>query len=178
MNTNDRQSVAEYAKNARHWPIYFGSRISRKLPDVIRWLSDTHREHGCKFMVVDFLQLITLDRRVSTKNEELEIISNELQSFAIDKNLVLVVPSQVSRGPAQRDDKVPTIDDLRGSGGIGQSADVVIILHRKPLPSGWSGEVMEYDVRLAKNRNGATTTFVAGFMPRYVKFVDVDPNGF
>lgn len=70
------------------------------------------------------------DRYKGNKVAETEEISNQLKVLSKDLDVAVVALSQLSRGTEARDDKRPTLSDLRWSGSIEQDADVVMFVYR------------------------------------------------
>ncbi|MEI6970656.1 MAG: replicative DNA helicase [bacterium] len=113
-------------------------------------------KHDIKLFIIDYLQLLHY-REFSRQGKQIETgaISGCLKSMAKELNVPIIVLSQLSRAPENRDG-VPRLADLRDSGSIEQDADVVLLLRR---PSLIPGDPDRDDKRLAivevaKNRNG------------------------
>ena len=91
----------------------------------------TRRTHKrLDLIVVDYLQLVRGDRRDSRNNEVSEV-SAGLKAVAKRLGVPLIALSQLSRGVEGRDNKRPTLSDLRDSGAIEQDADVVLGCYRE-----------------------------------------------
>ena len=97
-------------------------------------ISDDLRQMGktLDVLVVDYLQLLRPSQRYSgNRNNEISEISAALRNFGREYNCAIVALSQLSRGVEARDDKRPTLADLRDSGSIEQDADMVAFLYRE-----------------------------------------------
>jgi replicative DNA helicase len=113
-------------------------------------------KHDIRLFIIDYLQLLHY-REFSRQGRQIETgaISGCLKAMAKELGVPVLVVSQLSRAPENRDG-VPRLADLRDSGSIEQDADVVLLLRR---PSLISGDKDVQDKRLAileiaKNRNG------------------------
>lgn len=90
------------------------------------------RTHGGLSMImIDYLQLINLGPKAErNKAEAIEDASRFLKILAQDLGVPVLVLSQLNRQLEQRADKRPMVSDLRGSGGLEQDADAIILLYR------------------------------------------------
>ncbi len=83
--------------------------------------------------------------------------------------------SQLSREVEKRTDKMPQLSDLRDSGAIEQDADLVMMLYREDYYSRHENNDLtnsKADIRIAKNRNGATGTISLTFQREITRFRD------
>lgn len=127
-------------------------------------------------VVVDHLGLIKPSGRYAG-NKVLETgeVSDALATLAKEQNVALVALHQLNRGTEGRENKRPTLADLRNSGDLEQDADVVCFayreayyLERNKSDAGSQQELQRrteldackntMEVLVAKNRNGATST--------------------
>ncbi len=105
-------------------------------------------------VIVDYLQLLNTHERVESRQQAVAGFSRALKLAAQQWRVPVLALSQLNRGGAQRKGKAaePQLHDLRESGAIEQDADVVMLLHRKPI----AGAADELKVIVAKNRQGQT----------------------
>jgi replicative DNA helicase len=90
-----------------------------------------HRRYGIKLVVVDHLQLVRAERQREARRLEIDHITGSLKALAKELGLPVLLLSQLTRGIESRDDKRPTLHDLRESGTIEQDADRVIFIYRE-----------------------------------------------
>lgn len=128
-------------------------------------------------IVVDYLGLMTGDRKSENRVQEVADISRGLKLMAKEFGVPVICCAQLNRGTESRNDKKPMLSDLRDSGAIEQDADVVIFLYRgeyyKPEDTGASSTA---EIIIAKNRHGATGTVHMGWHGQYTKFVSINKN--
>ena len=134
------------------------------------------QRHDLKFVVIDYLQLMTSGKRVESRQVEVSEFSRNLKLLAKELEVPVVAISQLNRGPEQRTDKKPMLSDLRESGSIEQDADMVILLHREDFYERESPRAGEADFIVAKHRNGPTSTITVAFQGHYSRFVDMANN--
>jgi replicative DNA helicase len=126
-----------------------------------------------KFVIIDYLQLMSSPKRVENRQQEVSEMSRSLKLLAKELDVPVIALSQLNRGPEQRTDKKPLLSDLRESGSIEQDADVVILLHREDAYERESPRAGEADLIVAKHRNGPTATVTVAFQGHYSRFVDM-----
>ena len=80
---------------------------------------------------IDYIQLVSYDKREClSREQEVSKISNALKLLARELNIPILVVSQLSRGPEQRENHKPVLQDFHSSGDLAQDADVVMFLYR------------------------------------------------
>jgi replicative DNA helicase len=85
-----------------------------------------------RVVFVDYLKFLSpSDRYRGQRVYEVGEISRGLKQLAKDDGLCVVLLAQLNRALESRDDKRPTLSDLRESGDLEQDADVVAFLHRE-----------------------------------------------
>ena len=108
-----------------------------------------HEQTPLGMIVIDYLQLLTPDRREQSREREVATQSRMFKLLAQELDVPVVVLSQLNRALVGRADKRPELTDLRESGAIEQDADMVWLLHH-PQPEDPATLVLH----VAKNRNG------------------------
>jgi replicative DNA helicase len=125
-------------------------------------------------VMVDHLGLLRPSSRYAgNKTHEIEETTGALKALAKELNVAVVVLCQLNRAVEGRDDKRPTMADLRDSGAIEQDADLIVLLFREEYYLTRKGKTApEEDRRIArlaevrnrielivaKARNGPTRT--------------------
>lgn len=80
-------------------------------------------------VVIDYLQLIKPDKgRGSNRYAEVGDISRGIKAIAMDYDVPIIALSQLNRASEGKEDKEPTMSELRESGDIEQDASVIIML--------------------------------------------------
>lgn len=147
------------------------------------------RQKGLGLLIVDYLQLLTGNRRTSEgRVQEVSEITTGLKALAKELNVPIVALSQLSRQVEQRDDKRPQLADLRESGSIEQDADVVMFVFReeyyverqKPSETNveetlkWQEEMSlvhgKAEVIIGKQRHGPTGAVPLSFEAQFTRF--------
>ena len=131
-------------------------------------------------VIVDYLQLMTHDGRIDSREQQIASISRGLKSMAKDLKCPVMALSQLNREVEKRADKRPNLSDLRESGAIEQDADMVMFIHRDDYYHRETGLPMddkstssgEGDVELiiSKHRSGPTGSVHLQFLKDFTRF--------
>lgn len=135
-------------------------------------------EQGLDLIVIDYLGLMASDKHVDSRQLEVSEISRSLKAIALEMKIPILACAQLSRGPANRDNKRPLLSDLRDSGSIEQDADVVMFLHREgyyavagsedgPKPDDTDGEII-----VSKQRNGSVGTVFVDWEAEFIRYTN------
>lgn len=135
-----------------------------------------HKKHNIQLILIDYLQLLhSSEYARQGKQIETAHISGNLKAMAKELKVPVLVLSQLSRAPEQRDKTgKPKLSDLRDSGAIEQDADMVCMLRR---PCRYPDDEESEDTLLAivdivKQRNGPTGEVRLNFEEDYTRFRD------
>jgi len=130
-------------------------------------------EKGLDLVMIDYLQLMQLDGRQESRQQEISAISRGLKALAKEMECPVIALSQLSRAPELRTDHRPILSDLRESGAIEQDADVVLFLYRDEYYHEDSEKKNIGEVIIAKHRNGPTGSLELVFKKEFTKFVNM-----
>ena len=127
-------------------------------------------EHGIDVLIVDYIQLLHVDGKNESRQQEISLISRSLKALAKDLDIPIVALSQLSRAPENRTDHRPIMSDLRESGAIEQDADIIIFLYRKFVYSKDEEDKGLAELIVSKHRNGPTGIVSVSFIDKFAKF--------
>lgn len=126
-------------------------------------------------IIVDYLHIMKLDP--GSLVESLGTAVKDLRALARELDCPVLLLSQLSRQPESQSNgegkvhRRPELSDLRSSGEIEQSADVVMFLHRESYyGGGYIANVDPVEVIIKKNRNGRTGTTTLNWFPAIMKY--------
>jgi replicative DNA helicase len=130
-------------------------------------------EKGLDLIVIDYLQLMSVEGRSESRQQEITTLSRFLKLLAREMDCPVIVLSQLSRAPEQRQDHRPILSDLRESGSIEQDADIVMFLYRDEYYNPETTDKPNIcEVNIAKQRSGPTGTVELTWLGKYTRFVD------
>ena len=171
--------------------VYFDEDSSTNIADIRAKCRQLKNEGKLDFVVIDYLQLITSNNNRGNRQEEVSMISRSLKVLARDLGVPILALSQLSRSIESRENKVPTLADLRESGSIEQDADMVMFIYRrsdveeeqtiniesdenpKPQPKVKNdSQIQEVIVSIAKNRQGPLDYMDYHFYGQFCRFVE------
>jgi len=137
------------------------------------------QRRGLDLVVVDYLQLMSSNRRSDNRVQEVAEFSRGLKMLAKELDVPVVALSQLSRQPESRTDKRPMLSDLRESGSIEQDADIVGFIYRDEVYDNDSPDKGTAELIIAKHRNGAVGKVQLAFLAHYAKFANLSrrPQG-
>ncbi|MEI6446936.1 MAG: replicative DNA helicase [Actinomycetes bacterium] len=129
---------------------------------------------GLGLIIVDYLQLMRADARITNRVEQVGQMSRGLKILARELEVPVIALSQLSRKVEDRGEKRPLLSDLRDSGQIEQDADLVMFIYRDEYydPEG-TQRPGEADLIIAKHRNGPLRDIPLTFQSKYPKFLNL-----
>lgn len=176
VTDTDWTRIAAHMPEMAEAPLYMDYR-ARQTPSRIRArIRYVTRLHGRPpLTVVDYLGLLQPEpgERINNQYERITYLSRELKLIAQETGAPIIALAQLNRGPESREDKKPSMSDLRDSGAIEQDANAIILLHRPDYYETESPRSGEVDLIVAKNRNGPTFQITAAAQLHYARFVDM-----
>lgn len=149
-------------------PLFFDDSVGMTVPKIAAKLRRLKARHNLQFAVVDHVGLVRPHQRAGTRQEEVAATMRDLKELARELDITIMVLAQLHR---LKQDRVPELDDLRESGEIEQSADVVIFPYRPDYadPENRPGEC---ELWVKKNRAGAQGCIDVAAQLHYQRMVD------
>lgn len=137
-------------------PIYIEDSAEMNIMQLRSKARQLKRQKDVKIIIIDYLQLLSSERKRDSKIQEVSDISRQLKILAKELNIPVIALAQLSRGVEARDNKRPILSDLRESGSIEQDADIVMFLYRDEYYNTNTNDKNLAELSIAKHRNGAT----------------------
>jgi replicative DNA helicase len=137
LNDAQAQRIIDAARIQRDIPLQIdpapGLTVSQIATRVRRHRQNLERK-GRRLgpVIVDHMHIVAASKRYSgNRTNEVGEISAALKALAKELDVPVIALAQLSRGVENRDDKRPTMADLRDSGSIEQDADAIIFVYRE-----------------------------------------------
>jgi replicative DNA helicase len=133
--------------------------------------------HGCRMILVDYMQLINAGAKIENRQQEISLISRSLKGLAKDLKIPVIALSQLSRAVESRTGNRPMLSDLRESGAIEQDADIVMFVYRQEVYEPDNPDVRNLaEIIVGKHRNGQIGTIRLQFDRQYTRFSNLAPE--
>lgn len=168
LNDDDLQKISSAIPKFYNAKLFIDDRSSSSVSDIRSKCRRIKREYGLSLVIVDYLSLMGGEG----ENETIRMgnISRGLKLLARDLKVPVIAISQLNRGVEQRNDKRPTMSDLRQSGAIEQDADLIFFIYRDEIYNKNSPNKGAAEVIIAKHRNGALGTINLSFSGKHCRF--------
>lgn len=167
LKDQDWQRITRAINRLDDAPLYIDDQSGTTVLEMKAKLRRLQKRVGLDLVVIDYLQLIRGSGRTENRVNEISEISRQLKGLAKELRVPIVALSQVSRGVEARQDKRPTLADLRESGAIEQDADVVAFIYRDEYYNKQTEDTDVAEVIIAKQRNGPVDTVKLSFVKRF-----------
>lgn len=175
----ERDRLARAAGQLGELPLLIEDAPGLTALDIRAMCRRQKRDGGLDLVIIDYLQWIRPHQRLNNRNLEIGETCRVLKEMGSELEVPVLCLAQLSRNSERRQDHRPLLSDLRESGEIEQTADVVWLLHRPEYYERGEREqpsedavVLAEDAELiiGKHRNGWTGTLHLGYRGRYMRF--------
>ena len=115
------------------------------------------RHMGYDVLIIDYLQLLRADVKYQNRASEVGAISKALKEMAMELNIPVIALSQLNRLSEIKENKEPTMAELREAGDIEQDASIIILMWNL------SEDRTKKGLKVDKNRQGELKKIVLEF---------------
>jgi replicative DNA helicase len=116
MSDDDWARLARRMSEVADAPLFIDDSPNMSLMEIRAKCRRLKQRHDLKFVIIDYLQLMSSPKRVENRQQEVSDMSRSLKLLAKELEVPVIALSQLNRGPEQRTDKKPLLSDLRESG--------------------------------------------------------------
>ena len=116
MNDDDWARLARRMSEVADAPLYIDDSPNMSMMEIRAKCRRLKQRNDLKFVIIDYLQLMSSPKRVENRQQEVSEMSRSLKLLAKELEVPVIALSQLNRGPEQRTDKRPLLSDLRESG--------------------------------------------------------------
>lgn len=152
-------------------PMYFDDAAGLSVFQMMTRIRRVAMQNPPGLIVVDYLQLATSGHGKENRVEEVDAITTGLAAIAKQFKCPVLAAAQLSRAVEQREDKRPMLSDLRESGSIEATANMVAFIYRLGYYSKDRSD-QTAEIIIAANRSGAPGVATVDFWPEQSRFVN------
>lgn len=141
-----------------------------------------------RLIIIDYLQIVPVERPSERVQQVGEVVVRGGE-LALDAGCPILFCAQANSDSTTREDKMPTIEDCKWSGALGEEADVILSVqrpwlafkdHNKRLRLGGVEYEITEDLFLMRNEKqrfkGAGRLYIMRLQPEYVRLSDMELN--
>lgn len=179
LSLNDWKALMTANDKLKKSNIYIDEGFSKTPIDILSKCRKLKREKGLDVIMIDYLQLMQVNKRTDNRQQEISEITRTLKMAARELNVPIILLSQLSRNTEGRKDHRPILSDLRESGAIEQDADMVIFIYRSDMYNDVSENEKKTDVAeliIAKNRSGPLDTVKVKWVGSITTFLNFEKD--
>ena len=118
MNDDDWARLARRMSEVADAPLFIDDSPNMSMMEIRAKCRRLKQRNDLKFVIIDYLQLMSSPKRVENRQQEVSEMSRSLKLLAKELDVPVIALSQLNRGPEQRTDKRPLLSDLRESGSM------------------------------------------------------------
>jgi replicative DNA helicase len=126
-----------------------------------------------RLVVLDYLQLLGDESGKMNRVTELDNITRACKVIAREFDVPFLALAQINRSVESQNDKRPQLSNLRESGAIEQTADVVMMLYRDEYYNENTSDKGICELIIRKQRGGNTGTVKTIFQPEISRFLNI-----
>ena len=125
MTDDDWGRLARRMGEVAEAPLYIDDSPNLTMMEIRAKARRLRQRNGLKLIVIDYLQLMSGNKKAESRQQEVSELSRSLKLLAKELEIPVIAMSQLNRGAEQRTDKKPQISDLRESGCLPASTKVL-----------------------------------------------------
>lgn len=175
LEENDWVKISQAMLGLKDANIYIDDTPGISIEEICKKSRKMRKENGIKFILIDYIQLISYDKReLLSREQEISMISLKLKELSRELDIPIFVLTQLSRDAERREEHRPIVNDMRDCGSLSQDADVILFLFRDDYYNLDSESKDIAEVIIAKNRGGQNGTIELLTLFKYCKFVNLE----
>ncbi len=166
---DNEKEIGEEIGKIENYPLYYYNSMTASIDSIRKYVTEAKYKWNIDLVVVDYIQLVEC-RNGDNREQKVAAVARGLKTIAAGNDVIVIGLSQFNRNV--KEDKKPTLSDLRESGAIEQDADVVISLSRHNSYD-YINKEGQVEVAILKNRTGPLGRILFKFLGKYTKFIEI-----
>jgi replicative DNA helicase len=173
FNQSELESIKQAKEDLKELNIYVNDSSSLNVSQIENIIKKQLEIEPVDMVFIDYIQIIRfLNQGNFNEASAIKENTSRLKEIAKKYNVGVVALAQISRKGVENNQE-PTVNDLKGSGGIEEDADVAILLHRDKNEEEGGGYFSNNGkLIIAKNRHGATGVVGFEFEGKFSRFTE------
>lgn len=167
LNASERYKIEVATEKLMSYPIHINTKAGWTIADIRSKIRKLHHHGKCEVAFIDYIDYMNMGGSNDRHDLKIEQITSGLKGLAKELDITIVLLSQLSRKPDEREDHRPRLSDLKNSSAIEQNADMVLFPYRNYKYTMNESEKNNAELIVAKNRNGSI-----GVLKDYVFYGD------
>jgi replicative DNA helicase len=175
---DEMEKVTTGVFKLRDLPLYTDDNVNNGIDSICLSIRRMKLKYGVHFAIVDYIQNVKISGRAD-EEATLATVAKALKNLAKELDITIFAVSQLSRN---KDKPQPTINRLRGSGQIEETADIILLVYRpeyyniRTFPEPFENEYIDGRamITIAKGRNIGTGAMLAEFDKTTTTFSDLN----
>jgi replicative DNA helicase len=171
---HERRNIFELTERLRDSPLFINPQSSVTTAQARAAMTELCINQNIRALFFDYINLS--GEEGVNDNQIMSKASAGLKAIGKDLHIPVVALAQLNRGVEARQEKRPSLADLRDSGTIEQNADAVLFIYRDDYYKKNAENYLRTgiaEVNIEKNRNGKIGQALLHFEENYTKFTDV-----
>lgn len=171
LNKDERESLQKSLHELTESPIRIHDEFRKTLPGLVRRIRRAVKD-GSRLIGIDYAQLMVTGAKAENRNLEISEICRTLKLLTLELLVPIVLLSQIGRAAEKRGGGMrPQLSDLKDSGTLEESADVVMAIHRAEIYKKDDATLQGIaELEILKQRNGPCGIVPLRFLGHFVKF--------
>lgn len=128
ISIEERTKLKDAIKNIKDLPLWIEDGAGLSVIDVVAKAKQMRAKEGVRFVVIDYLQLLKAVDSATSRVQQVSYDIKTLKDLSKDLQIPVLVISSLSRN--YNDKSEPTLQELKESGDIEYTSDIVLLLHR------------------------------------------------
>jgi replicative DNA helicase len=174
LNDDEWQKAFNTSKYLLSRNINVNDKPNMTITDIERQARFWVHEKGVNVIGVDYIQKIKHENKNLTNVDRVADVAERLKELAKELDVPVVALAQVNRGVEQRQDKRPTMSDIKDCGVVEQEADQVMTIYRDEVYNENTDRKGLADITICKNRHGGIGSVVTKWVASYMQFRNLD----
>ena len=120
-----------------------------------------------KVVILDYIQMA---KTFANERSDIAEYIRQFRQLMIENGMRGIICSQINRQVEKDNDYRPRLENLKGTGALEEVSDVCLLLHWNYFYTKIEAHKNSYDIQIAKNRHGRTSTHKVRYIPENYRF--------